>query len=133
MKPFSTPKLSTRTLAIGARQLVVQLAFEMTSCLALSYISSLTPRHDGDVGALGGRRDDDLLGAGLEVLGGGGALGEAPGGLDDDVGAELAPRQLGGVGLGGDADALAVDDEGVLFDLHGPRDTTPWTESYLNR
>ena len=74
-----------------------------------------------DVRALGGRRDDDLLGAGLEVLGGGGALGEAAGGLDDDVGAEVAPRQLGGIGLGGDADALAVDDERVLFDLHGPR------------
>jgi len=36
MKPRSTPKLSTSTLAIGARQLVVQLAFETTSCLALS-------------------------------------------------------------------------------------------------
>ena len=78
---------------------------------------------DGDVRALGGRRDDDLLGAGLEVLGGGGALGEAAGGLDDDVGAELAPRQLGGVGLGGDADALAVDDERVLFDLDACPDT----------
>src|SRR5450756_1312622 len=41
MKPFSTPKLSTSTLAIGARQLVVQLALEITSCLALSYICLL--------------------------------------------------------------------------------------------
>ena len=54
MKPFSTPKLSTSTLAIGARQLVVQLALEMTSCLALSYISSLTPRQMVTSGPLAG-------------------------------------------------------------------------------
>jgi hypothetical protein len=50
-----------------------------------------------------------------------GAHGEAARGLDHDVGAELAPGQLGRVGLGGDADALAVDDERVLLDLNRTR------------
>ena len=121
MKPFSTPKLSTRTLAIGARQLVVQLALRDDVVRGLVVGLVVDADDDGRVRALGRRRDDDLLGAGLEVLGGLGALGEAAGGLDDDVGAELAPGQLGGVGLGGDADALAVDDERVLFDLDGRR------------
>ena len=37
------PKVSLSTLAIGARQLVVQLALETTWCLAGSYVPSLTP------------------------------------------------------------------------------------------
>src|SRR5438034_4685993 len=41
--PFLILKLSCTTLATGARQLVVQEAFEMTLCLAGSYLSSLTP------------------------------------------------------------------------------------------
>ena len=54
MKPRFTPKLSTSTLAIGARQLVVQLALLITSCWALSYISSLTPRQMVTSGPLAG-------------------------------------------------------------------------------
>ena len=38
------PKVSCRTLATGARQFVVQLAFEMTTSLAGSYLSLFTPR-----------------------------------------------------------------------------------------
>lgn len=37
------PKFSSRTFAIGATQLVVQEALEMTWCLAASYLSLLTP------------------------------------------------------------------------------------------
>ncbi len=37
------PNVSLSTFAIGARQFVVQDAFEMTVCLAGSYLSSLTP------------------------------------------------------------------------------------------
>ncbi len=44
MTPFSIPNASFRTLAKGARQLVVQLALLMMLCLAGSYMSSLTPR-----------------------------------------------------------------------------------------
>ena len=36
IRPFSMPKASLRTLAIGARQLVVQEALEMTCALAAS-------------------------------------------------------------------------------------------------
>ncbi len=42
--PEAMPKVSLRTLTTGARQLVVQLAFDMTLCFAASYLSSLTPR-----------------------------------------------------------------------------------------
>src|SRR6266550_7788112 len=41
--PLMILKLSCMTLAIGARQLVVQEAFEIMWCLAGSYLSSLTP------------------------------------------------------------------------------------------
>src|SRR5215217_6760480 len=37
------PNASLIAFAIGARQFVVQLAFEMIVCLAGSYLSSLTP------------------------------------------------------------------------------------------
>jgi hypothetical protein len=43
IKPFSMPKVSLNTLANGARQLVVQDAFEMMWWLAGSYRCSLTP------------------------------------------------------------------------------------------
>ena len=36
MKPFTIPKLSCKTFAIEARQLVVQLALEMMKCFAAS-------------------------------------------------------------------------------------------------
>ena len=36
MNPSSMPNLSFKTLAIGARQLVVQLAFETMVCFAAS-------------------------------------------------------------------------------------------------
>ncbi len=44
MKPLTMPKLSSSTLAIGATQLVVQLALLIArgGCAA-SYLSSLTP------------------------------------------------------------------------------------------
>src|SRR5579864_4891556 len=43
IEPFTTPNLSCSTFTTGPKQLVVQLAFEMTLCLAGSYILSLTP------------------------------------------------------------------------------------------
>src|ERR1700722_9022545 len=44
MMPEAMPKVSLSTLTTGARQLVVQLAFEMMLCFAASYLSSFTPR-----------------------------------------------------------------------------------------
>ena len=43
-------------------------------------------------------------------------LGEATGRLDDDVDAELAPRQVRGVALFEDLDRLAVDDDRVAVE-----------------
>src|ERR1035437_951049 len=43
IEPFSMPHLSWITLAIGARQLVVQEAFEMMLWWAAMYLSSFTP------------------------------------------------------------------------------------------
>src|SRR5688500_4829438 len=45
MRPSAMPKPSlSRTWATGARQLVVQLAFETTTCFDGSYLSWLTPK-----------------------------------------------------------------------------------------
>src|SRR6266513_912197 len=44
IKPWSMPKLSLRTFATGARQLVVQEALEMMWCFAGSYLSWLIPK-----------------------------------------------------------------------------------------
>ena len=72
--------------------------------------------HDGRV-RLGGRRgDDDLLGAGLEVLGGVVALGEEAGRLDHHVDAEVAPRQRRRVALGEHLDLAAVDGQRAVAD-----------------
>src|ERR1019366_1350782 len=43
MVPHTILKVSLMTLAMGARQLGVQEALEITWCLAGSYLSSLTP------------------------------------------------------------------------------------------
>jgi hypothetical protein len=47
---------------------------------------------DGDVFILGRGRDDDLLGAGIEVTLGLGGFGEEASRFDDDLDAELTPR-----------------------------------------
>jgi hypothetical protein len=72
---------------------------------------------------LSGRRGDDhLLRAGFEVLGGVVALGEEAGRLDDDVGADVGPRERRRVALGEHADLAAVDRERAVADLDGPRE-----------
>src|SRR5438094_6040926 len=43
MNPYAMPNLSCKTFAIGARQLVVQLAFETITCFPGSKRSSFTP------------------------------------------------------------------------------------------
>src|SRR5688572_32646252 len=43
IKPSVSPKLSLMTFATGARQFVVQLAFDTTLCLAGSYLLWFTP------------------------------------------------------------------------------------------
>ena len=65
--------------------------------------------HDRDVLALGWSGDDDLLRTSGQVLASGVGIGEEAGGLDDDVGADLGPRQIGRIALTEDRDRLAVD------------------------
>ncbi len=72
--------------------------------------------HERDVFVLARSRDDDLLGARLDVALGFGLLGKESGRFDDDVNAQGLPRQLSR-GLGADdLDLLAIDqkDVGVL-------------------
>src|SRR5437762_3797017 len=65
--------------------------------------------HHGHVGAFGRGRDNDLLGAGFEVLRRRFALREDPGAFERDIDPELAPRQFRRIALGGDADLAAAD------------------------
>lgn len=66
-------------------------------------------------GVLGGGGHDDLLGAGFDVLAGGLVGKEEAGGLNDDIGTHFAPLEVGGILLGGEANLLAIDDEGGTF------------------
>jgi hypothetical protein len=61
-------EVSRTTFTIGTRQFVVHDALEMIVCLAGSYFVSFTPITIGDVLALGGRGDDHLLRAAVDVL-----------------------------------------------------------------
>ena len=62
------PNVSCSTFTTGARQLVVQEAFEMMLCFAGSYVAVVHAQHDGDVFVLGRRGDDDLLHRDPQVL-----------------------------------------------------------------
>ena len=76
--------------------------------------------HDGGVDVLAARRrDDDFLGAALEVGRGFFLAGEKAGALEHDVDAQLAPWNFGRVALREHADRVAVDDHVVAFDRHG--------------
>ena len=96
MKPLSIPKLSSSTFAIGARQFVVHEAFEMIAWRSGVVLVVVDAEHERDVRVGRGRRDDDLLRAGVEVLLGRGPVGEEAGRLEHDVDAEVAPRQFAG-------------------------------------
>ena len=61
------PNFSCSTLATGARQFVVQLAFEMHLCSGCELVV-VHAQHAGQVGLVLGRgAEHDLLGAGLQV------------------------------------------------------------------
>ena len=108
MKPCSIVNASCSTFAIGATQFVVHEAFEMMWCESLSYCVVVDAEHDRDVGIGRGRRDDDLLRAGVEVLLRAVALGEEAGRLEHDVDAEVAPRERAGIALGEHLQLLAA-------------------------
>jgi hypothetical protein len=99
----------SRIKAIGARQFVVHEAFETIRCSGFSDLV-VDAHHDHGVDlVLGGNRQDDLLRAGrempLELL----PRQQRARRLDDDVHAELAPRDLRRVPLLGHEHLLAAD------------------------
>ncbi len=73
---------------------------------------------DGDVVALGRRRDDHLAGARREVLRRLVAVGEPAGGLEHDVDAQFLPRQLGGILLREHPHPVAVHQQGIARGFH---------------
>ena len=88
IQPFLMPNFSCSTLANGARQFVVHEALEMMLMVLRVVLVLVDAEHDREVRLLGRRGDDDLLRAGLEVLGRGVAVGEDAGRLEHDVYAE---------------------------------------------
>ena len=82
------------------------------------------PHHDGEVLVLGGRGDDHLARAGGDVGLGLLGVGEQTRRLDDDVGAQVAPRELAGIALGEHFDLAAVDGQDVAVHRHGAGEGT---------
>ena len=107
IKPLSMPTASLSTLATGARQLVVQEALETTVC-ALVELVVVDAIDDGEIDAVGRRRDQDALGAGLQMRRGLVLRGENAGAFQRDVDAELLPRQLRRVLHRGDFDGAVA-------------------------
>ncbi len=95
MVPQVILKLSWTTLAIGARQLVVQEALEMMWCLAAIVSLLVHAQHQGDVFILGRGGNDDFLHRAAHVFLGVVGVGEAAGGFEDDLGADGFPGKLG--------------------------------------
>ncbi len=70
-------------------------------------VALVDAHHDGDVLVLGGRGDDDLLGAAVDVGLGLDRVGEEAGRLDDHVGTHAGPVELGRVALLEDLEGVA--------------------------
>ena len=127
------PKASSRTFASGARQFVVHDAFEMMKCRAGSNWSSLTPMTNVASGSSAGAEMTTRVAPGLEMLGRLFALGVLARRLDDDIDAELLPRQRLRLRFGEHLDAALTDDHRVALDAHrfgiAPVDRVPSEES----
>ena len=97
--------------------MVVQEAAEMMlSSLGQGVVVDVI--YDGGQVVAGRSGDNDLLGAGIDVSLSLSLGGVETGALQDDVNTQLAPGQLGSVGLGVDGDLLAVDNDVVLTGLN---------------
>ena len=117
------PNVSCSTFTTGARQLVVQEAFEMMLCLAGSYAPSLTPSTMVTSSFFGGRRNDDFLHRAAQVLHGFFRVGEKPGGLHHDFRAQGSPVDLRRIFGGENFDLLAAyrDRIGIRGNRFGER------------
>ncbi|MPM90357.1 hypothetical protein SDC9_137478 [bioreactor metagenome] len=80
----------------------------------IALVVDAVDEHRGRI--LARRGHDDLLGAGLDMGGGGFLIEEEAGGFDDDVGADFVPLQTGRILFGGQTDAVAVDDQEIAVD-----------------
>ena len=77
--------------------------------------------HDGDVLVLSGSGDDHLLRTRRKMFGRSITVTEMTGRLDDDVDAEVRPRELSGVALAEDCDLVAVDHQAAVGDVDAAR------------
>ena len=112
------PKLSSSTFAKGARQFVVQEAFEMMWCSSLLYWSSFTPMTMVMSSFLAGAEMTTFLAPASRCALALVAVGEEAGGLHDHVHAQLAPGEVGRLAFGEHLDRMAVGDEPVLGHFH---------------
>ena len=78
---------------------------------------------DGQVGAVGGGRDDHLLGAGRQVGRRLVAGGEDAGAFERDVDAEILPGKLGRILDRGDLELLLADGDRIAVHSHFMRET----------
>ncbi len=105
---------------LGERSETVGGAGSVGDDVVLGLVVLVVDAHDEHGGVvLRGSGHDDLLGASGEVSGSLGLVEEAAGGLADVVGADGAPRDLGGVSLSEDDDLVAIDDELAVLSLDG--------------
>ena len=115
IRPRLTPKLSSMTFAMGARQLVVHEPFEMMLWFFGSYLSSLTPSTKVPSWPLAGALMMTFLAPAVDVGNRLVLVGEEPGALENDVDAERLPRELFGVFDGEDLDVFAADHDRAVF------------------
>jgi hypothetical protein len=72
------------------------------------HLVAVDTHHQREIGILSRRRDDDALGARLEMLRRRLALGEEAGAFERDIDLQALPRQLGRVALGQHLDLAAA-------------------------
>ena len=133
MKPCSMPNASSSTFAIGATQLVVHEAFEITLCAAGSYRSSFTPRTTVRSSPLAGALMTTFCAPASRCLSRLLPVGEQPRRLDHDVGAELLPREVRRVALGDDRAARRRRPRCRSSLTATSPSNVPRTESYFSR
>ena len=71
--------------------------------------------NDGEIGSVGGRRNQHALGAGGQMRRGLVLGREQAGALERNIDAEILPRQLRGIALGGHLDGAVADADGVAL------------------
>ena len=104
---------------LGQRGKAVGGARGVGDDLGLALVGLLVDTHDVHGGISRGSRDDNALGATLQVSTGLLGGGEDTSGLDDVVGAGLGPGDRGRVALGVEGNLLAVDDQVLAINLNG--------------